>query len=85
MRTLANEVGRYKIRVNAVCPGMVRTDLWTPVAGPDPTPLYEATGAALPVGRVGEPDDIAATYLYLMGEAFSTGSVVLVDGGHLVA
>jgi NAD(P)-dependent dehydrogenase (short-subunit alcohol dehydrogenase family) len=83
--TLALAVELAPIRVNAVCPGMVRTGLWTPVAGPDPRPLYDATGASLPVGRVGEPDDIAATYLYLMGEAFSTGSVVVVDGGHLVA
>jgi NAD(P)-dependent dehydrogenase (short-subunit alcohol dehydrogenase family) len=83
--TLALAVELAPIRVNAVCAGMVRTDLWAPVAGADPQPLFDATGGSLPVGRVGEPDDIAATYLYLMGEAFSTGSVVLVDGGHLVA
>jgi NAD(P)-dependent dehydrogenase (short-subunit alcohol dehydrogenase family) len=82
-RALAVELA--PIRVNAVLPGMVRTDLWTPIAGPNAAPLYEETGRGLPVGRVGEPDDIAAAYLYLMREGFSTGAVVQVDGGHVLA
>ena len=36
---------------------------------------------ALPLGRVGEPEDLAETYLYLMRERFSTGSMIVVDGG----
>jgi NAD(P)-dependent dehydrogenase (short-subunit alcohol dehydrogenase family) len=43
--------------------------------------MYRNVGAALPVGRVGEPSDIAQTYLYLMRQGFSTGQVVVVDGG----
>jgi NAD(P)-dependent dehydrogenase (short-subunit alcohol dehydrogenase family) len=82
-RALAVELA--PIRVNAVCAGMVRTSLWAPVAGADADELHKTAGGALPVGRIGEPADIAATYLYLMSEGFSTGSVVLVDGGHLVS
>lgn len=79
-RALAVELA--PIRVNAVMAGMVRTELWAPIAGPDPAALYEQTGQGLPVGRVGEPEDIAATYLYLMRNGFSTGAVVQIDGGH---
>jgi NAD(P)-dependent dehydrogenase (short-subunit alcohol dehydrogenase family) len=82
-RALAVELA--PIRVNAVLAGMVRTDLWAPIAGPDAPALYERTGRGLPVGRVGEPEDIAAAYLFLMREGFSTGAIVQVDGGHLLA
>jgi NAD(P)-dependent dehydrogenase (short-subunit alcohol dehydrogenase family) len=79
-RALAVELA--PIRVNAVMPGMVRTDLWTPVVGPDPQALFESTGQALPAGRIGEPEDIAAGYLYLMKNGFSTGAILQLDGGH---
>ncbi|MGF7238502.1 MAG: SDR family oxidoreductase [Frankia sp.] len=81
-RALAVELA--PIRVNAVAAGMVKTDLWAPIAGAARAALYEATGTTLPVGRVAEPEDLAQTYLYLMNEGFSTGSVVVVDGGHVL-
>jgi NAD(P)-dependent dehydrogenase (short-subunit alcohol dehydrogenase family) len=43
--------------------------------------LYESVGNSLPVGRVGEADDIAQAFLFLMLEGFSTGQTVVVDGG----
>ena len=43
--------------------------------------LYESVGNSLPVGRVGEPYDIAQAYLFLMQEGFSTGQTIVVDGG----
>jgi NAD(P)-dependent dehydrogenase (short-subunit alcohol dehydrogenase family) len=43
--------------------------------------LFEKAGELLPVGRVGEADDLAETYLYLMRERFSTGAMIVVDGG----
>jgi NAD(P)-dependent dehydrogenase (short-subunit alcohol dehydrogenase family) len=82
-RALAVELA--PIRVNAVMPGMVRTDLWTPVAGPDPQALYESTGQGLLVGRIGEPEEIAAGFLYLMKSGFSTGAILELDGGHVLA
>jgi NAD(P)-dependent dehydrogenase (short-subunit alcohol dehydrogenase family) len=43
--------------------------------------LFEKTGQMLPAGRVGEADDLAETYLYLMRKRFSTGAIIVVDGG----
>jgi NAD(P)-dependent dehydrogenase (short-subunit alcohol dehydrogenase family) len=43
--------------------------------------FYESVASRLPVGRVGEPQDIAQTYIYLMAEGFGTGQTIVVDGG----
>ena len=43
--------------------------------------VYTKAGHGLPVGRVGEPEDLAETYLYLMRERLSTGAMVVIDGG----
>lgn len=78
-RALAVELA--PIRVNAVSPGVVRSPLWAAMSEKDREAMYRAAGAALPVGRVGEVDDIAQAYLFLMKEGFSTGQVIVVDGG----
>jgi NAD(P)-dependent dehydrogenase (short-subunit alcohol dehydrogenase family) len=78
-RALALELA--PVRVNVVSPGVVRTELWRDLAQEDREGLYASTAASLPVGRVGEPADIAEAYLYLMRGGYSTGSVVTVDGG----
>src|SRR5882724_161407 len=78
-RALAVELA--PIRVNAVCPGVVRTNLWQSMNADARAHLYESVGNSLPVGRVGEPYDIAQAYLFLMQEGFSTGQTVVVDGG----
>jgi NAD(P)-dependent dehydrogenase (short-subunit alcohol dehydrogenase family) len=78
-RALAVELA--PIRVNAVCPGVVRTNLWQSMNADAREQLYESVGNSLPVGRVGEPYDIAQAYLFLMQEGFSTGQTVVVDGG----
>jgi NAD(P)-dependent dehydrogenase (short-subunit alcohol dehydrogenase family) len=44
-----------------------------------------ARGAALPLGRIGSPDDVARAYLYAMSSPWLTGTVLDIDGGHLVA
>jgi ketoreductase RED2 len=71
-KTLAPE-----IRVSAVAPGFVDTPL-TASMGPEFRAGYERTA---PLGRVGRPEEIAEACLFLAGSAFSTGDVVLVDGG----
>jgi NAD(P)-dependent dehydrogenase (short-subunit alcohol dehydrogenase family) len=43
--------------------------------------LFESVGKRLPVGRVGEAHDIAQAFLFLMKEGFSTGQIIVVDGG----
>src|SRR5262250_456501 len=78
-RALAIELA--PIRVNAVCPGVVRTNLWQSISAAEREHLFESVGSSLPVGRVGEPHDIAQAYLFLMQEGFSTGQTVVVDGG----
>src|SRR5712672_1266205 len=79
--TLALAVELAPIRVNAVSPGVVRTNLWRNMTAAEREHLYESVGNSLPVGRVGEPDDIAKAYLFLMQEGFSTGQTIVVDGG----
>src|SRR6266436_3230479 len=78
-RALAVELA--PIRVNAVSPGVVRTNLWQSMNADARAHLYESVGNRLPVGRVGEPYDIAQAYLFLLQEGFSTGQTVVVDGG----
>lgn len=78
-RALAVELA--PIRVNAVCPGVVRTELWNDMTETDRDAMYQDLGQRLPIGRVGEPEDLAHAYVYLMREAYSTGQVIVVDGG----
>ena len=78
-RALAVELA--PIRVNAVSPGVVRTNLWQNMSPEEREQLFESVGKRLPVGRVGEAHDIAQAYLFLMQEGFSTGQTVVVDGG----
>jgi NAD(P)-dependent dehydrogenase (short-subunit alcohol dehydrogenase family) len=78
-RALAIELA--PIRVNAVSPGVLRTNLWQNMKADDREQLYESVGKRLPVGRVGEAHDVAQAYLFLMQEGFSTGQTVVVDGG----
>ncbi|MFF0340694.1 SDR family oxidoreductase [Kribbella sp. NPDC004875] len=76
VRALAVELA--PLRVNAVKPGVVRTPLWREAVD------YDETARHLPVQRVGEPEDIAAAYVYLMNQPYATGSIVGVDGGHVL-
>jgi NAD(P)-dependent dehydrogenase (short-subunit alcohol dehydrogenase family) len=81
-RALAVELA--PIRVNAVSPGVVRTNLWQNMSEQDRESMYARAGKTLLLGRVGEASDIARVYLYLMQEGFSTGQIVVVDGGTLL-
>ena len=80
-RALAVELA--PIRVNIVSPGVVRTPLWAKanMAEADREALYHETAERLPVGHVGDADEIAEAYLYLMRQGYSTGQVLVVDGG----
>lgn len=78
-RALALDLG--PIRVNCVSPGVVRTKLWDYMSAADREEFFAKTEAQLPVGHIGEPAQVAQTYLYLMQQPFSTGQTVIVDGG----
>lgn len=69
------------VRVNAVRPGVIRTELWDGTV-PEPEGLYQSVADQLPTGRVGEPGEAAAAYVFLMNNAYATGSVLTIDGGH---
>ncbi|WP_397452378.1 SDR family oxidoreductase [Pseudomonas sp. NA-150] len=78
-RALAVELA--PVRVNAVSPGLIRTDLWQDMSEEQRQAMYTKASQALPVGKVGEADDVAAAYLFLMRGAFSTGQTFVIDGG----
>jgi NAD(P)-dependent dehydrogenase (short-subunit alcohol dehydrogenase family) len=78
-RALAVELA--PIRVNAVCPGVVRTNLWQSMNADAREQLYESVGKSLLVGRVAEAYEIARAYLFLMQEGYGTGQTVVLDGG----
>ena len=67
------------IRVNAVAPGLIDTPLWDSFGPQREAILAQAT--ALPVGRIGRPDEVAAAVLLLMSNGFVTGTVLAIDGG----
>jgi NAD(P)-dependent dehydrogenase (short-subunit alcohol dehydrogenase family) len=72
------------IRVNTVCAGMIKTALWSGMTEADRELMYAEQGKKLPVGRVGEVEDVAETFLYLMKSEFTTGQIVVVDGGAVI-
>lgn len=80
-RNLAVELGKHNIRVNCIAPGLIQTDfaraLWE-----NPDTLKRAT-AFTPLGRIGQPDEIAGAAVFLASEAgnFMSGQTVVVDGG----
>jgi NAD(P)-dependent dehydrogenase (short-subunit alcohol dehydrogenase family) len=69
------------IRVNIVSPGVVKTELWSRMSESDREAMYTNIGTALPVKRVGEAEDIAKTFVYLLEQQYGTGQTLIIDGG----
>jgi NAD(P)-dependent dehydrogenase (short-subunit alcohol dehydrogenase family) len=80
-RALAVELA--PVRVNAVKPGVTRSPLWG--TGEAVDAFLDGTARSVPLGRVGEVDDVADAYLYLIGQRFTTGTILTVEGGALLA
>ncbi len=78
----ARELGKYGIRVNAVAPGFTATEILSSM----PEKIIEGMVARTPLGRMGQPEDIANAYLFLASDeaSFITGAVLRVDGGLVV-
>jgi NAD(P)-dependent dehydrogenase (short-subunit alcohol dehydrogenase family) len=77
---LAVELG--PLRVNVVSPGWVDSPIWKFVAGEAKSETLNAMAARLPVGRIGQPEDVAHAIRFLMENGYVTGTVLHVDGGH---
>jgi 3-oxoacyl-[acyl-carrier protein] reductase len=81
-RSLATELGPRKIRVNAIRPGMVETE-GTHAAGIDGSEMQKQVQAQTPLGRLGQPDDIASTAVFLASpdSSWITGETFVIAGG----
>ena len=84
-RAMAASYGADRIRVNAICPGTIRTRLTADII--EAAERDAAAGRGIPLGRVGEPEDIARCALFLASDdsAWITGIEIVVDGGMLAA
>ena len=78
-KTWARELGRYQIRVNAVCPGFILTEMVLKM----PEEVLATMAKKTPLGRLGQPEDIANVYCWLATDeaAYIHGAVISVDGG----
>lgn len=81
-KSAALEVARSGVRVNAVCPGSIRTPMLRGFLGGDEA-LLEKVGSRAPMGRLGEPGEIAEAIVWLLSDAsgFVTGNALSPDGG----
>ena len=80
-KSLARELGRDHIRVNAVAPGVIHTDMVDSL----PEEMIKPIIASIPIGRMGEPEDVANAFLFLASDlaSFITGAILSVDGAGL--
>lgn len=83
-KVCALEWGQYGIRVNAICPGQILTDInRSRIEGPENVEVKKQREAAVPLGRIGHVNNIAETAAFLLSDAacYTTGETHLVDGG----
>jgi NAD(P)-dependent dehydrogenase (short-subunit alcohol dehydrogenase family) len=81
-QNMAIKYGKHNVRANVICPGTVQTPIWQARYERDPQ-VFEKLAEWYPLGRVGQPEDIANAVLYLASDeaAWVTGAVLNVDGG----
>jgi len=81
-QNMAIKYGQHNIRANVICPGTVQTPIWNERLKSEPE-IFDKLARWYPLGRVGQPEDIASAALYLASDDASwvTGTVLTVDGG----
>lgn len=81
-KSLARELGADNIRVNAVAPGVTRTDMVAAL----PKEMVDRLAAGIPLGRVGEPEEVADAFLFLASNmaSYITGEILSVDGAVVI-
>jgi len=79
-KALAKEVGPSNIRVNAIAPGMINTDMNSNINEEIKNEIKEE----IPLNKIGEPEDIAKCILWLANDSYTTGQVICIDGGWIV-
>ncbi|MEM5028595.1 SDR family oxidoreductase [Priestia sp. WB3] len=77
VKTLAKEVARYDVTVNAVAPGRIETGMWDSIAESDKGKLL----SDIPLGRAGVPSEVADAICFLLVSNYITGSILTIDGG----
>ncbi len=85
-RVAALEYGRYNIRVNSICPGAIDTPMVARISGRRRDEPNAATSRISVLGRIGKPEEIARTALWLAATiaSFATGAPFIIDGGWTV-
>lgn len=90
-KTIALDYAKYNVRANTLCPGTIETPLYHKAidaycerSGADKREVHAEEAALQPLGRIGQPDDVAALALFLASDeaSFITGSLYAVDGGY---
>ena len=78
-KTLASELAQYNIRVNAIAPGIIKTDMTAAI----PAPSFQKLCSRIPMGRPGLPSEVAGVMLFLASDlsSYVTGQVMRIDGG----
>jgi NAD(P)-dependent dehydrogenase (short-subunit alcohol dehydrogenase family) len=79
VRALAVELA--PLRVNGICPGAIRTDIWNTIPAEQREDRFQKMTERQLVRRIGEPNEVAEAYLYAMRAGYTTGQVLRVDGG----
>ena len=83
MRVITIEAGKRSIRSNAVAPGVIETDITEGVVEGDGRAMLRSFGVQNPIGRIGQPEEVAEAIAFLASPAssFITGALLMVDGG----
>ena len=77
---MAKELGPSNIRVNAIAPGLINTDMNANLSEEEIKQLEEET----PLGRIGKPQDVAKCVKWLVEDNFTTGQIISVNGGWVI-